>query len=112
MGFGGISIWQLLIILVIIVLLFGTKRLRNIGTDLGSAIRGFRSSIKDGEADAAEDATFTDEARKEPAAVSNQTTAQPTASPQTAQQTASPQTATQPAPAATAAQQTSGTDKI
>ena len=34
MGFGGISIWQLLIILVIIVLLFGTKRLRNIGTDL------------------------------------------------------------------------------
>ncbi len=74
MGFGGISIWQLLIILVIIVLLFGTKRLRNIGTDLGSAIRGFRSSIKDGEADAAEDANFTAETRKDPAAVSNQAT--------------------------------------
>lgn len=47
MGFGGISIWNLLIILAIIVLLFGTKKLRGIGTDLGSAIKGFRSSIKD-----------------------------------------------------------------
>ncbi|KOO59395.1 prohead protease [Rheinheimera sp. KL1] len=49
MGFGGISIWQLLIILVIIVLLFGTKRLRGIGADLGSAIKGFRNSVKDPE---------------------------------------------------------------
>jgi len=48
MGFGGISIWQLLIILVIIVLLFGTKKLRNIGSDLGDAIKSFRSSVKDG----------------------------------------------------------------
>lgn len=47
MGLGGVSIWQLLIILIIVVVLFGTKRLRNIGTDLGSAIRGFRNSIKD-----------------------------------------------------------------
>jgi sec-independent protein translocase protein TatA len=52
MGFGGISIWQLLIILVIIVLLFGTKRLRGIGTDLGSAIKGFRNSVKDPEENA------------------------------------------------------------
>ena len=113
MGFGGISIWQLLIILVIIVLLFGTKRLRNIGTDLGSAIRGFRSSIKDSEADAAEDATFADESRKEPAAVSNQTTpAQPTATAQTATQPTSAPAATDAKPVAAAAQQTSGTDKI
>lgn len=56
MGFGGISIWQLLIILVIIVLLFGTKRLRGIGTDLGSAIKGFRNSVKDTE-DSAEPTT-------------------------------------------------------
>lgn len=49
MGFGGISIWNLLIILAIIVLLFGTKKLRGIGTDLGSAIKGFRNSIKDDE---------------------------------------------------------------
>lgn len=50
MGFGGISIWQLLIVLAIIVLLFGTKKLRSIGSDLGSAIKGFRSSIKDDDA--------------------------------------------------------------
>lgn len=49
MGFGGISIWNLLIILAIIVLLFGTKKLRGIGSDLGSAIKGFRSSISDDE---------------------------------------------------------------
>ena len=49
MGFGGISIWQLLIILVIVLLLFGTKRLRNIGTDLGNAVKGFRNSMQDGE---------------------------------------------------------------
>lgn len=45
MGLGGISIWQLLIILAIVVMLFGTKRLRNIGGDLGEAIKGFRSSM-------------------------------------------------------------------
>ena len=45
MGLGGISIWQLLIILAIIVMLFGTSRLRNIGPDLGSAIKGFRDSM-------------------------------------------------------------------
>nr|VFJ49356.1 MAG: sec-independent protein translocase protein TatA [Candidatus Kentron sp. FW]VFJ56141.1 MAG: sec-independent protein translocase protein TatA [Candidatus Kentron sp. FW]VFJ67191.1 MAG: sec-independent protein translocase protein TatA [Candidatus Kentron sp. FW] len=48
MGLGGISIWQLLIILVIIVLLFGTKKLRHIGSDLGGAIKSFRSSLKEG----------------------------------------------------------------
>ncbi|MBP8926157.1 MAG: twin-arginine translocase TatA/TatE family subunit [Pseudomonadales bacterium] len=46
MGLGGISIWQLLIVLVIVVLLFGTKRLGSIGTDLGTAIRGFRKSMQ------------------------------------------------------------------
>ena len=44
----GISIWQLIIVLVIVLLLFGTKKLRNIGSDLGGAIRGFRSSVKEG----------------------------------------------------------------
>jgi sec-independent protein translocase protein TatA len=48
MGFGGISIWQLLIILVIVLLLFGTKRLKNIGSDLGGAIKGFKGAMKDG----------------------------------------------------------------
>jgi len=49
MGLGGISIWQLLIILVIVLLLFGTKRLKNIGSDLGGAIKGFRKSMNEGE---------------------------------------------------------------
>ena len=48
MGLGGISIWQLLIIFGIVLLLFGGKRLRSLGSDLGTAIKGFRSSIKDG----------------------------------------------------------------
>jgi sec-independent protein translocase protein TatA len=43
----GISIWQLLIVLGIVVLLFGTKKLRNIGSDLGGAIRGFKKSMSD-----------------------------------------------------------------
>ena len=43
----GISIWQLLIVLGIVVLLFGTKKLRNIGSDLGGAIRGFKKSMGD-----------------------------------------------------------------
>lgn len=46
---GGISIWQLLIILVIIVLLFGTKKLKNIGSDLGSAVKGFKKAVSDEE---------------------------------------------------------------
>lgn len=44
---GGISIWQLLIIAVIIVLLFGTKKLRNLGSDLGSAVKGFKNAVTD-----------------------------------------------------------------
>ena len=47
MGIGGISIWQLLIILVIVIMLFGTKRLRTLGSDLGSAVKGFRKSMSD-----------------------------------------------------------------
>ncbi len=45
MGFGGISIWQLLIVLLIVVMLFGTKRLKGMGSDLGDAIKGFRKSM-------------------------------------------------------------------
>jgi sec-independent protein translocase protein TatA len=44
---GGISIWQLLIIAVIVVLLFGTKKLRNMGGDLGSAVKGFKNAMSD-----------------------------------------------------------------
>jgi len=44
---GGIGIWQLAIVAVIVVLLFGTKKLRNIGGDLGSAVKGFKNAIGD-----------------------------------------------------------------
>lgn len=44
---GGIGIWQLVIIAVIVVLLFGTKKLRNLGGDLGSAVKGFKNAIGD-----------------------------------------------------------------
>ena len=47
MGIGGISIWQLLIILAIVIMLFGTKRLRTMGSDLGSAVKGFRKTMSD-----------------------------------------------------------------
>ncbi len=49
MGMGGISIWQLLIILAIVVMIFGTKRLRNLGSDLGSAVKGFKKGLGDEE---------------------------------------------------------------
>lgn len=45
----GISIWQLLIILAIVLVLFGAKRLRNVGSDLGGAIKGFRQAMKEDE---------------------------------------------------------------
>lgn len=51
MGIGGISIWQLIILLVIVVLVFGTKRLRNMGGDLGAAIKGFRKGMEDDKSD-------------------------------------------------------------
>jgi len=49
MGFGGISIWQLLIVLAIVLLLFGSKKLRGLGSDLGGAVKGFRGAMQDGE---------------------------------------------------------------
>lgn len=52
----GISIWQLLIILAIVLVLFGAKRLRNVGSDIGGAIKGFKSAMKEGEEEADADA--------------------------------------------------------
>ena len=45
----GISIWQLLIVLGIVILIFGTKKLRNMGGDIGSAVKNFKSAVKEGE---------------------------------------------------------------
>jgi len=49
MGLGGISVWQLLIILVIVVLIFGTKKLKNMGGDIGGAVKNFKSAMTDEE---------------------------------------------------------------
>jgi len=51
MGFGGLSIGHLLVVLVIVLLVFGTKRLKTIGSDLGNAVKGFRSAMAAGEKD-------------------------------------------------------------
>ncbi len=64
MGLGGIGIWQLLIILAIVVLLFGTKRLRSIGSDLGGAIKGFKNSLNS-EEDSEEDKSSIEQKTKE-----------------------------------------------
>ena len=48
---GSFSIWHWLIVLVVVVLIFGTKKLRNLGTDLGSAVKGFKDGMKGGDED-------------------------------------------------------------
>lgn len=54
---GGISIWQLLIVLGIIILIFGTKKLRNVGSDLGGAVKGFKKAVGEDEDDKKESTT-------------------------------------------------------
>jgi sec-independent protein translocase protein TatA len=59
---GGLSIWHWLIVLLVVVLIFGTKKLRNIGQDLGGAVKGFKEGVKGAESEAdaarkADDAT-------------------------------------------------------
>ena len=61
MGLGGISLWQLLIVLLIVVLIFGTKRMRTIGTDLGGALKGFRKAMSDVEEEPSKDSQKLDE---------------------------------------------------
>lgn len=67
---GGIGIWQLVIIAVIVIVLFGTKKLRGIGGDLGGAIKGFKKAIKEEdisspELDKKSDASFKEEQKTE-----------------------------------------------
>ena len=49
---GGLSIWHWLIVLLVVVLIFGTKKLRNIGADLGGAVKGFKEGVKGSETEA------------------------------------------------------------
>lgn len=92
MGFSGIGVTELLVILVIVMLIFGTKRLKSIGSDLGSAIKGFRSAMNAGEAET--EAESPPPARAEPPAL--------TASPQGAAPT-SPSAGPSSGPATTLA---------
>jgi sec-independent protein translocase protein TatA len=54
---GSLSIWHWLIVLLVVVLIFGTKKLRNIGTDLGGAVKGFKDGMKSGDEKTAETKT-------------------------------------------------------
>ena len=56
---GTFSIWHWLVVLIIVMLVFGTKKLRNIGADLGGAVRGFKEGIKEGTSDKPGDAAGT-----------------------------------------------------
>lgn len=82
MGLGGISLWQLLIVLLIVVVIFGTKRLRSIGGDLGGAVKGFRKAMSEAEAEPDDpaprkldepDAEFSEAHQKESQAEKNHT---------------------------------------
>ena len=53
---GSFSIWHWLIVLLVVILIFGTKKLKNMGSDLGAAVKGFKDGVKDGTAGAAADA--------------------------------------------------------
>jgi len=68
MGMGGISIWQLVIVLVIVLLLFGTKKLRNLGGDLGGAVKGFKKAMGDEDAKALDQQATESTKQEEPAA--------------------------------------------
>ena len=71
---SNVSIWQLLIVLVIVIAIFGTKRLKTLGSDLGGAVKGFRSAMNDADKEpteqigkSSEDANFDDTPSEEPA---------------------------------------------
>lgn len=49
---GSLSIWHWLIVLVVVIAVFGTKKLRNVGSDLGAAVKGFKDGVRDGDAGA------------------------------------------------------------
>ena len=66
MGVSGISIWQLLIVLLIVVLIFGTKRIKNIGSDLGGAIKSFRKGLNEAESVESDLSKIGEELNKDP----------------------------------------------
>lgn len=71
MGFGGLGVWEILLIFLVVLLLFGAKRLPEIGSSLGKGIREFKSSIREieNEINAPEDRRRLDEGRRDPGVV-------------------------------------------
>ncbi len=65
---GSFSIWHWLVVLLIVVMVFGTKKLKNLGSDLGSAVKGFKDGVKDGSSDAAAPGTATGQVANQQAA--------------------------------------------
>ena len=72
---SGIGIWQLLIVLVIVLLLFGTKRLKGLGGDLGSALKGFKKAMSDEKTDDADIKAVEDDTKVAPTRESSTETA-------------------------------------
>ncbi|WP_166211258.1 Sec-independent protein translocase subunit TatA [Cognatiluteimonas telluris] len=64
---GGLSLWHWLIVLVIVVLVFGTKRLKNVGQDLGEAVKGFKKGMNEHDQEKLADQTRRDEIAREEA---------------------------------------------
>ena len=64
---GGLSLWHWLIVLVIVVLVFGTKRLKNVGQDLGEAVKGFKKGMSEHDQEKLADQTRRDEAARDEA---------------------------------------------
>ena len=75
---GSFSIWHWLIVLLIVVMVFGTKKLKNLGSDLGGAVKGFKDGVKDGGTDATATGTTPPGAVPTPGQVANQTAADKT----------------------------------
>lgn len=73
----GLSIWHLLLVLAIVLVLFGAKRLRNVGGDLGAAIKGFKDAVNDGKKDGDTGNVYESSAHTEPQQLNQQTTATP-----------------------------------
>jgi len=88
----GLSIWHLLLVLAIVLVLFGAKRLRNVGGDLGAAIKGFKDAVsdgkKEGEATPAQGNVYDANATQQPAQIQAQAATQATAAPSVAPTTA------------------------
>jgi sec-independent protein translocase protein TatA len=70
---GAFSIWHWLIVLLIVVMVFGTKKLKNIGSDLGGAVKGFKDGMKTGEGDAAVTPLTQSEVKKDNSAIDVET---------------------------------------